>query len=86
MDAVGFHGDVEFLLDVRYRDSRKQIRKLTLYGFKASCPPANILESPDFFLPLVIESIGSYTLTVLDNDDDLTQQTSNLPLHMPALK
>ena len=61
-------------------------RDLTLNGRRASCPPASILDKPDFFLPLVMESIGSYTLTVLDSDEDLTQQTSNLPLHMPALK
>lgn len=59
---------------------------ITLNGFNTSWPPANILARPDFFLPLVIESIGSYTLTVLDNEVDLTQQTSNCPLHIPALK
>ena len=86
VDAVGFHRNVEFLLDVNCCVILRHNHRLTLYGFKASCPPANILDNPDFFLPLVIESIGSYTLTVLDSDDDLTQQTSNLPLHIPALK
>ncbi len=62
------------------------IVKPTLNGFSVSCPPWNILLKAGFFLPFTMESMGSYTLIVLDGADVLTQHTRCRPRHTPVRK
>lgn len=59
---------------------------VTLNGFRASCPPWNILLIAGFFLPFDIVSMGSKTLMVVESADVLTEHTRCLPRQTPALK
>lgn len=58
----------------------------TLNGFNVSCPPCRSLRKAGVLFPRAKVSCGSRTLTVEESDELLTQHTSTLPKHTPALK